>query len=100
VAKALLENETIDGSLVGQLVDEAWGNPVHTTGKKATPTFHTNGSANGKAAETEVVAEQPAPAANGQPQQEAPRATTPSGWPAPEWPPPQWSPPPPSGQDT
>ena len=126
VAKALLENETIDGSLVGRLVDEAWGQPVHASGRKATPTFHANGSANGKgeavpavpavptaptvpaaptaptapaasAEQAEHAEEPPAPVGAGQP---APRATTPSGWPAPEWPPPQWSPPAPSGRDS
>jgi cell division protease FtsH len=91
VAKALLENETIDGSVVGQLVDEAWGHPVHTTGKKATPAFHPNGSTNGKV-EAEPADEAPTPVAAVQPAA-VPRATTPSGWPAPEWPPPQWSPP-------
>jgi cell division protease FtsH len=35
VAASLLELETIDGALVGTLVDEAFGGPVHTSGPKA-----------------------------------------------------------------
>ena len=37
VARALLDQETIDGETVGRLVDEAYGRPVHATGKKADP---------------------------------------------------------------
>jgi len=49
VAKALLEHETIDGAMVSRLVDEAYGRPVHASGKKAvTPTFNGHESANGK----------------------------------------------------
>jgi cell division protease FtsH len=105
VAKTLLEQETIEGSMVGQLVDEAYGRPVHATGKKATPTFNGNGSSGSAPASTDPSeapeAPDPAPAdepagahaavASGPP---PPRTTTPSGWPAPQWPPPQWSPPP------
>jgi cell division protease FtsH len=99
VAKALLENETIEGALVGQLVDEAYGRPVHATGKKATPTFH---QPNGNGTTTEgVVSPNPPPAEPvDEPAAKAPvaavtsqppRRITPSGWPAPQWPPPQWS---------
>ena len=35
VAQALLELETIDGAMVGALVDEAYGQPVHASGPKA-----------------------------------------------------------------
>ncbi|MDA8310786.1 MAG: ATP-dependent zinc metalloprotease FtsH [Actinomycetota bacterium] len=35
VAHALLEQESIDGAEVGRLVDEAYGGPVHTQGRKA-----------------------------------------------------------------
>ncbi len=104
VAKALLEDETIEGAMVGRLVDDAYGRPVHVTGKKAAPTFNGNGSRAEKApepaaAEDEAVAQSEpeavqthAAALAAQPP--APRNTTPSGWPAPQWPPPQWSPPP------
>jgi len=110
VAKALLENETIEGALVGQLVDEAYGRPVHATGKKATPTFH-QANGNGTTAEgvvspntppaepiDEPAATAPVAAVTSQP----PRRITPSGWPAPQWPPPQWSQPhhPDPGTDT
>jgi cell division protease FtsH len=42
VAKALLEQESIDGAEVGRLVDEAFGGPVHANGPKA-KTIHFNG---------------------------------------------------------
>jgi cell division protease FtsH len=49
VAKALLESETVDGATVSRLVDDAFGRPVHATGKKAvTPTFNGHESTNGK----------------------------------------------------
>ncbi len=35
VAQALLEQESIDGAEVSRLVDEAFGHPVHTEGRKA-----------------------------------------------------------------
>jgi cell division protease FtsH len=49
VARALLEQETIDGVTVGRLVDEAYGSRVHAEGVKAVPQFngHGNGSGNG-----------------------------------------------------
>jgi cell division protease FtsH len=37
VARALLDEETIDGATVGQLVDTAYGKPVHEHGVKAIP---------------------------------------------------------------
>ena len=50
VARALLEQESIDGAEVGRLVDEAYGRPVHTTGAKAIPRFNGHGrGANGTA---------------------------------------------------
>jgi len=41
VAKALLEQETIDGATVTKLVDQAWGKPVHGPGVKEIPRFGT-----------------------------------------------------------
>ena len=41
VAGALLEKETIDGSEVGRLVDQAYGRPVHDDQVQITPTFAT-----------------------------------------------------------
>jgi cell division protease FtsH len=103
VARGLLDQETLDGAEVGRLVDEAFGHPVHETGKKAAPSFNGNGSSNGKTALTPapasvpvpVQAEAPAPvgAVVQQAQPPAPGSVTPSGWPAPQWPPPHWSPP-------
>ncbi|MHB8219225.1 MAG: ATP-dependent zinc metalloprotease FtsH [Acidimicrobiales bacterium] len=43
VAHALLEQEAIDGTEVGRLVDEAFGRPVHVNGSKAVPHFNGNG---------------------------------------------------------
>ena len=40
VARALLDNETIDGAEVARLVDEAHGSPVHGEGAKSVPHFH------------------------------------------------------------
>jgi cell division protease FtsH len=37
VARALLDEETIDGEMVGQLVDTAYGKPVHEHGVKSVP---------------------------------------------------------------
>jgi cell division protease FtsH len=54
IARALLDNEIIDGAEVARLVDEAHGSPVHTEGAKSVPHFHgaaitapTNNGANG-----------------------------------------------------
>jgi len=116
VAKALLEQETIDGATVGRLVDVAFGHPVHGTGKKAVPpSFNGHESGNGKGEPAKAEGSQtPAAVGAGPPQgqpapmrapdpSEAPaqpawpkNTTTPSGWPAPQWPPPHWSPPPPA----
>ena len=116
VAKALLEQETIDGATVGRLVDVAFGHPVHGTGKKAVaPSFNGHESGNGKGEPAKAEGLQtPAAVGAGPPQgqpapmrapdpSEAPaqpawpkNTTTPSGWPAPQWPPPHWSPPPPA----
>ncbi|HUA95051.1 MAG TPA: hypothetical protein VMB82_05940, partial [Acidimicrobiales bacterium] len=43
VARDLLQQETVDGGVVGRLVDEAYGRPVHGSGAKAVPHFHSNG---------------------------------------------------------
>jgi hypothetical protein len=58
IARALLDNEIIDGAEVARLVDEAHGSPVHTEGSKSVPHFNeaaihapvgngANGSGNG-----------------------------------------------------
>jgi len=44
VAHALLEQETVEGRVVTQLVDDAFGRPVHPTGSKSVAAFHSNGS--------------------------------------------------------
>ena len=85
IARALLDNEIIDGREVNRLVDEAYGEPVHTEGAKAVPQFVNatlpNGNGNGN---------DPHPA----PSQPAVVAATPGArpdqaaepWPAPQWP--------------
>ncbi len=40
IARALLDNEIIDGAEVARLVDEAHGSPVHGEGVKSVPHFH------------------------------------------------------------
>jgi hypothetical protein len=40
IARALLDNEIIDGAEVARLVDEAHGSPVHDQGSKSVPHFN------------------------------------------------------------
>jgi hypothetical protein len=97
IARALLDNEIIDGAEVARLVDEAHGSPVHTEGAKSVPHFHeaispnggngagagasASGAANGHgpADEIDPVAVPAAP---------APPVGEPAAWPPPPWPPP------------
>jgi cell division protease FtsH len=90
IARALLDNEIIDGREVNRLVDEAYGEPVHTEGAKAVPQFVSgsisNGNANGNA--NGNGNEEPFPVT-----QRAGVAVTPGTRPDPvsaPWPPPQW----------
>ena len=83
IARALLDNEIIDGREVSRLVDEAHGAPVHTEGAKAVPQFHgapTNGNGTGS------HPGDPEPAV-------VPAASPPAGaegtWAPPPWPPPE-----------
>ena len=51
IARALLDNEIIDGAEVARLVDEAHGSPVHTEGAEVGAPLHAaaiNGAANGQ----------------------------------------------------
>ncbi len=82
IARALLDNEIIDGREVGRLVDEAHGEPVHTEGAKAVPQFNgvpTNGTNGhpGNAEPAGVPAAAPA-------LKEGAEGT----WAPPQWPPP------------
>ncbi|MGH8988114.1 MAG: ATP-dependent zinc metalloprotease FtsH [Acidimicrobiales bacterium] len=120
VAHALLEVESIDGDEVRRLVDEAFGRPVHTDGRKArTVQFKVNGSkgnetngANGSnghdlagslptgRADAEGAAlrdRSPAPASS--PAPGARQATPSAGWPPPQPPAQGWphGAPPPQG---
>ena len=60
VARNLLQQETVDGEVVSGLVDEAYGRPVHGSGAKAVPHFHSNGK-------TQSATNGAAPAAVGHP---------------------------------
>jgi cell division protease FtsH len=121
LAHELLTQETVDGQMVGQLVDEAYGRPVHETGAKVVPHFNGNGNGNGKGANgarrngapVPVGEGSPAPAPSGEATPAGPYApptpgpygqpaagpwsspnwAPPSG-PAAPWPPPAWPPPP------
>jgi cell division protease FtsH len=80
LARALLDNETIDGREVNRLVDEAYGSPVHTEGAKSVPAFagtSINGVGNGNGSHTN----EPEPAVVSA----APGAADPD-WPPPPWP--------------
>ena len=102
IARALLDNEIIDGQEVNRLVDEAYGEPVHTEGAKAVPQFVNGALSNGNGDEPHVTAPEPAGLAV------APsvrRDEVTGKWPAPQWPVPEspaTAPPPedPSGPPT
>jgi hypothetical protein len=103
IARALLDNEIINGSEVARLVDEAHGSPVHTEGAKSVPHFNeaainapasnggggngANGAGNGHVPHTGTdtaggpvaVPAAPAPPAAQRPETES--------WPPPPWPP-------------
>jgi cell division protease FtsH len=108
IARALLDNEIIDGAEVARLVDEAHGSPVHDEGTKSVPHFNeaamappapngangANGTANGHeprglddggaetAAGPVTVPATPASAAGSGRRPDA------ESWPPPPWPPP------------
>lgn len=102
IARALLDNEIIDGAEVARLVDEAHGSPVHTEGAKSVPHFHeaainapaatANGGngANGHGSHAEPGADATGgpvavPAAPGGEATQRPEGES---WPPPAWPPP------------
>ena len=84
IARALLDNEIIDGREVSRLVDEAHGAPVHTEGAKSVPQF--NGApTNGNGTASRDADPQPAvvpPRRSARPGPTAP-------WAPPPWPPPE-----------
>ena len=81
IARALLDNEIIDGREVGRLVDEAYGEPVHTEGAKAVPQFVNGSLSNGNGNEPHPA---PQPAVLSAAPQRPEAAAQP--WPAPQWP--------------
>jgi cell division protease FtsH len=90
LARALLDNETISGTEVNRLVDEAYGSPVHTDGAKSVPAFAGTalsgiGNGNGSGSHDNGVHDDaPEPAAV----PSAPSAGTEQvAWPPPPWPP-------------
>jgi hypothetical protein len=104
IARALLDNEIIDGAEVARLVDEAHGSPVHDEGAKSVPHFHeaavsapagngTNGSGNGDTPHADAEAAREAGVAPGSvavPAAPVPpaRPAEPDAWAPPPWPPP------------
>jgi cell division protease FtsH len=73
VANALLELETIDGEMVGRLVDEAYGRPVYADAPKpVVPSLGSTPEHNGSGSGTPTVIDAPAPE------------------PEPQWSPPSW----------
>jgi cell division protease FtsH len=88
IARALLDNEIIDGREVNRLVDEAYGEPVHTEGAKAVPQFVSSTLSNGHGTDLHPATTQPAGVSTlpgALPDPAAP-------WPAPQWPLPQQPP--------
>jgi hypothetical protein len=97
IARALLDNEIIDGAQVARLVDEAHGSPVHGEGVKSVPHFSEaaitapaiptvpNGKGLGNGAGPGEEEPVPVPAAP----PPVTVAATPEGeaWPPPPWPP-------------
>jgi cell division protease FtsH len=86
IARALLDNEIIDGREVSRLVDEAYGEPVHTEGAKAVPQFNgtpTNGNGNGNGSRDGDPQPAVVPAAP------VSQAGSEGAWAPPAWPPPE-----------
>jgi cell division protease FtsH len=99
IARALLDNEIIDGREVSRLVDEAYGEPVHTEGAKAVPQFVNGSLSNGNGNESHAAPQPAAVSAVPAPQPAAVSAVPGShpdpriqAWPAPQWPQPAEAP--------
>ncbi len=86
IARALLDNEIIDGQEVNRLVDEAYGEPVHTEGAKSVPHFVNGSLSNGNGDEPHGAAPEPAGLAIAP---SARRDEVTGKWPAPQWPVPE-----------
>jgi len=89
IARALLDNETIDGREVTRLVDEAHGEPVHTSGAKAVPSFSPAAiNGNGYAPAAPAAPTEPeAAVASSSPGVATATVDEPvQSWPAPAWP--------------
>ncbi|HUC04089.1 MAG TPA: ATP-dependent zinc metalloprotease FtsH [Acidimicrobiales bacterium] len=94
VARSLLDNETIDGTEVNRLVDEAYGSPVHVEGAKAVPHFNgaslTAGNGNGNGSDVAPVEPAVVPAWQAGPQSGTGNTEEMrQSWPPPAWPPPE-----------
>jgi cell division protease FtsH len=83
IARALLDNEIIDGREVNRLVDEAHGEPVHTEGAKSVPQFNGAGITGNGHGHPEVEAEPAVVAATPATHKD----DTTKSWPPPPWPP-------------
>jgi hypothetical protein len=99
IARALLDNEIIDGAEVARLVDEAHGSPVHTEGTKSVPHFHgaaitapatngANGSGNGNGDSPHIDAENGIGASAVATPAAPAHQADPETWAPPPWPPP------------
>jgi cell division protease FtsH len=104
IARALLDNEIIDGAEVGRLVDEAHGSPVHDEGSKSVPHFNDvaiappapNGANGANGHEPRGADAAGAESADGPvtvPATPAPAASSGRRPDAESWPPPPWPPP-------
>ena len=94
IARALLDNEIIDGREVNRLVDEAYGEPVHTEGAKAVPQFVNGSSVQRRRQRAPLPVTQRAGVAVTP--GSAPGRPVSAPWPAPQWPLPEN----PTGDDT
>jgi cell division protease FtsH len=92
IARALLDNEIIDGREVSRLVDEAYGEAVHTEGAKAVPQFVNGSLSNGNGNESHPAPQPTAvsvvPVVQGGQGGPGVPGTDPATqpWPAPQWP--------------
>jgi hypothetical protein len=89
IARALLDNEIIDGAEVARLVDEAHGSPVHGEGAKSVPHFSAaaitpNGKGLGNGAHGD---EEPLPVTAALPPVSGAATPEREPWPPPPWPP-------------
>jgi hypothetical protein len=92
VARALLDEETIDGETVGRLVDTAYGRPVHEHGVKTVPPIFVasqhgptgSDDVDGPPGDADRGKESSANGSNGSPSGDTPAGAAPGGSPRPD----------------